>query len=167
MIRTRTPGKKRNSEVLKKCVPIAKEYFPWEGFIPLADPGVVTVLTEEVRKTTRPPTTPLIGFSSERSLPKGVLRLETTVGTYALGGKGGDQREISTSRHRQTSITPGNNQLVQLVANSLGVFAWTSADMTGVLRELVEHRPGLNEYATPISQKRRSLPLERLASMTM
>ncbi|GJR78110.1 hypothetical protein Tco_0148895 [Tanacetum coccineum] len=52
------------------------------------------------------------------------------------------------------------NQLVQLLANNLDVFSWKPADMIGVPRELAEPNLGLNQYTTPILQKRRSLSLE-------
>lgn len=53
------------------------------------------------------------------------------------------------------------NQHVQLLLNILDVFSRTPADIIGVSRELVEHSLGLNQYATLIRKKRRSLSLEK------
>ncbi|GJZ24186.1 hypothetical protein Tco_0561645 [Tanacetum coccineum] len=57
------------------------------------------------------------------------------------------------------------NQLVQLLANNLDVFAWKPSDMTGVPRELAKHSLGLNQYAIVIRQKRRCFLLERSRAM--
>ncbi|GKB73593.1 hypothetical protein Tco_0935005 [Tanacetum coccineum] len=57
------------------------------------------------------------------------------------------------------------NQLVQLLANNLDVFAWKPSDMTGVPRELAKHSLGLNQYAIVIRQKRCCFLLERSPAM--
>nr|GEV35107.1 reverse transcriptase domain-containing protein [Tanacetum cinerariifolium] len=85
MIQTWTPGKKRNSEILKNWAPSTKEQFPWVGFFPSSDLMVITaVLPGNIKKLIRPPTIILIGFSSKRSIPRGVIKLETTFGTHLL-----------------------------------------------------------------------------------
>lgn len=57
------------------------------------------------------------------------------------------------------------NQLIQLLANSLDIIAWTPVDMTGIPREFVEHDPELNQSTPPVVQKKRTTSLERSISM--
>ncbi|GJR40456.1 hypothetical protein Tco_1216140 [Tanacetum coccineum] len=205
-------------------------------------------LPEHIRSRLRPPTTPLIGFSSERSYPEGVVDFALTNRSYTLSrtimlqfhivkstskyniilGRTAIQNlnmEVSTIRlvvefptragitivrsdypGRDASLVaaieesnireiawepiPGDtlkgqkviinheypyqpitgcadlspqvkNQLVQLLENSLDAFILKSSNMTDVPSELEEHSMGLNQYATLIRQKRRSLSLER------
>ncbi|GJW67364.1 hypothetical protein Tco_0121788 [Tanacetum coccineum] len=78
-------GKEKNSEILENWAPSTKEQFPWEGFFPSSDLMVIiAVIPGNIKKLIRPPITLLIGFSSKRSIPRGVIKLETIFGTHLL-----------------------------------------------------------------------------------
>ncbi|PWA38306.1 TO45-2 [Artemisia annua] len=92
----------------------------------------------------------------------------------ALPGDNKNEEIVATNeKHPDQPIVVGKhlspqvkNQLVQLLANSLDIFAWTPDDMTRVPREFVEHILGLNQYAPPVVQKRMSISLGMSNSMT-
>nr|GEY40153.1 reverse transcriptase domain-containing protein [Tanacetum cinerariifolium] len=54
-----------------------------------------------------------------------------------------------------TLTEESQNKLCDLLQRNLDVFAWKPTDMTGVLRNIAEHRLNIREGCTPIRQKRR------------
>ncbi|GJR36419.1 hypothetical protein Tco_1212103 [Tanacetum coccineum] len=52
-------------------------------------------------------------------------------------------------------------KLCNLLQQSLDIFAWTPADMTGVPRHIVEHRLNVREGYQPVRQKKRGQAAER------
>ncbi|GJR55110.1 hypothetical protein Tco_1405631 [Tanacetum coccineum] len=52
-------------------------------------------------------------------------------------------------------------KLCNLLQQSLGIFAWTPADMTGVPRHIAEHRINVREGCQPVRQKKRGQAAER------
>ncbi|XP_071704793.1 uncharacterized protein [Rutidosis leptorrhynchoides] len=52
-------------------------------------------------------------------------------------------------------------KLRNILASNMDVFAWKEADMTGVSRELAEHKLNANPSLTPVSQKKRGMAPER------
>ncbi|GKE74892.1 hypothetical protein Tco_1536933 [Tanacetum coccineum] len=50
----------------------------------------------------------------------------------------------------------GRNKLCDLLQRNLDVFAWKPADMTGVPRQIAEHRLNIREGCPLVRQKRRS-----------
>ncbi|GJU41583.1 hypothetical protein Tco_1194540 [Tanacetum coccineum] len=52
-------------------------------------------------------------------------------------------------------------ELYDLLRNNLDIFAWRPADMTGVLRSIVEHRLNIYEGCPPIRQKKRGQAPDR------
>ncbi|XP_071699564.1 uncharacterized protein [Rutidosis leptorrhynchoides] len=69
-----------------------------------------------------------------------------------------DQRiQIST-----TLSTNAKDMLCKLLAASIDVFVWESSNMTGVPREIAQHRLNVNPNITPVVQKKRAMVLERI-----
>ncbi|GJZ66852.1 hypothetical protein Tco_0630092 [Tanacetum coccineum] len=52
-------------------------------------------------------------------------------------------------------------KLCNLLQRSLDIFAWTPADMTGVLRHIAEHRLNIREGCQPVRKKKRGQAAER------
>ncbi|GJS95089.1 reverse transcriptase domain-containing protein [Tanacetum coccineum] len=52
-------------------------------------------------------------------------------------------------------------KLCNLLQQSLDIFAWTPADMTGVPRHIAEHRLNVREGCQPVRQKKRGQAVER------
>ncbi|GJS16737.1 reverse transcriptase domain-containing protein [Tanacetum coccineum] len=52
-------------------------------------------------------------------------------------------------------------KLCNLLQRSLDIFAWTPADMTGVLRHIAEHRLNVREGCQPVRRKKRGQAAER------
>ncbi|GKC47678.1 hypothetical protein Tco_1065400 [Tanacetum coccineum] len=52
-------------------------------------------------------------------------------------------------------------KLCNLLQRSLDIFAWTSADMTGVPRHIAEHRLNVREGCQPVRQKKIGQAVER------
>ncbi|XP_071739802.1 uncharacterized protein [Rutidosis leptorrhynchoides] len=57
--------------------------------------------------------------------------------------------------------TNAKDTLCKLLAASIDVFAWEPSDMTGVPREIAQHRLNVNPNITPVVQKKRAMALER------
>ncbi|XP_076894917.1 uncharacterized protein LOC143547356 [Bidens hawaiensis] len=55
--------------------------------------------------------------------------------------------------------------LKQLLAKNVGIFAWKPSDMTGVPRQISEHRLRVNPAYTPIVQKKRKMGPEQTKAM--
>ncbi|XP_071704748.1 uncharacterized protein [Rutidosis leptorrhynchoides] len=53
-------------------------------------------------------------------------------------------------------------KIVQLLVAYMDVFAWSEQDMTGVLRDIAEHRLNANPALKPIVQKRRGMAPDRM-----
>ncbi|XP_071694906.1 uncharacterized protein [Rutidosis leptorrhynchoides] len=53
-------------------------------------------------------------------------------------------------------------KIVQLLVAYMDVFAWSEQDMTGVLRDIAEHRLNANPALKPIVQKRRGMTPDRM-----
>ncbi|XP_071704658.1 uncharacterized protein [Rutidosis leptorrhynchoides] len=51
--------------------------------------------------------------------------------------------------------------LCKLLTANIDVFAWEPSDMTGVPREIAQHRLNVNPNITPVVQKKRAMALER------
>ncbi|XP_071727257.1 uncharacterized protein [Rutidosis leptorrhynchoides] len=60
-----------------------------------------------------------------------------------------------------TLSTNAKDTLCKLLAASIDVFAWEPSDMTGVPREIAQHRLNVNPNITPVVQKKRAMALER------
>ncbi|GKA95827.1 reverse transcriptase domain-containing protein, partial [Tanacetum coccineum] len=56
-------------------------------------------------------------------------------------------------------------KMCNLLQQSLDVFSWTPADMTGILRHITEHRLNVREGCQPIRQKKRGQAAERNTSI--
>ena len=52
-------------------------------------------------------------------------------------------------------------RLIQILRNNQDVFAWSSSDLRGVSREVIEHTLTVNPKAKPIKQGQRSMSEER------
>ncbi|XP_071741135.1 uncharacterized protein [Rutidosis leptorrhynchoides] len=52
-------------------------------------------------------------------------------------------------------------KLRNILASNTDVFAWKEAEMTGVPREIAEHKLNTNPSLTPVRQKKRGMALER------
>ncbi|GJZ23750.1 hypothetical protein Tco_0561209 [Tanacetum coccineum] len=57
-------------------------------------------------------------------------------------------------------------QLHELLCSSKDVFAWTPADMTGIPRELAEHKLNIHPRTFPVWQKKRVIAKERSEAVT-
>ncbi|GJT20169.1 hypothetical protein Tco_0878875 [Tanacetum coccineum] len=53
------------------------------------------------------------------------------------------------------------SKLCNLLQRSLDIFAWTSTDMTGVPRQIAEHRLNVRKGCQPVRQKKRGQAAER------
>ncbi|GJR60848.1 hypothetical protein Tco_1503010 [Tanacetum coccineum] len=112
LIRSWHSGSKRGSKVMENWSHVPSRSIQWDTFIPSYDSIVITTmiasytvsriymdenrsvdimcghciskLPGNIRSRLMPPTTPLIGFSGERSYPEGVVYLALTVGSYPL-----------------------------------------------------------------------------------
>ncbi|XP_071689102.1 uncharacterized protein [Rutidosis leptorrhynchoides] len=60
-----------------------------------------------------------------------------------------------------TLSTNARDTLCKLLAASIDVFAWVPSDMTGVPRDIAQHRLNVNPNITPVVQKKRAMALER------
>ncbi|GKA28211.1 reverse transcriptase domain-containing protein, partial [Tanacetum coccineum] len=56
---------------------------------------------------------------------------------------------------RSTLIEEGRNKLCDLLQRNLDMFAWKTANMTGVPRHITEHRLNVQEGCPPVRQKKR------------
>nr|GEU82496.1 reverse transcriptase domain-containing protein [Tanacetum cinerariifolium] len=75
---------------------------------------------------------------------------------------GGDSSEISgTNSSNRIYPNRGRKELCGLLRRHLDVFAWKPADMTGVLRNIAEHRLNVCKGCLPIRQKKRGQAPER------
>lgn len=117
--------------------------FPTKG-------GVVTLHTdkvipaecrmvEEAKPGQDPPSPPAEGV-------KVAIHLEFPDQTITVGGGLTDQ---------------GKRDLCKLLRNNLDIFAWQPSDMTGVPRNVAEHRLNVREDYTPVRQKKRGQAAER------
>ena len=52
-------------------------------------------------------------------------------------------------------------RLIQFLRNNQDVFAWSSSDLRGVSREVIEHELRVNPKAKPVKQGQRSMSEER------
>ncbi|GJZ14265.1 hypothetical protein Tco_0549495 [Tanacetum coccineum] len=90
MIQSWQSSNKRNNEVIEDWQKVPPRNIPWDIFIPSSDPVVITTMIDDyklpkhARRTLKPPTMPLVGFSWERSYPEGVVDLELRVVTHPL-----------------------------------------------------------------------------------
>ncbi|GKF53867.1 hypothetical protein Tco_0160777, partial [Tanacetum coccineum] len=64
-----------------------------------------------------------------------------------------------------TLTEEGRKELYGLLRRNLDIFAWKPADMTGVLRHIVEHRLNIREGCLPVRQKKRGQAPERNKSI--
>ncbi|GJY34756.1 reverse transcriptase domain-containing protein [Tanacetum coccineum] len=62
---------------------------------------------------------------------------------------------------RSTLTEKGRKELCSLLKQNLDIFAWKSADMTGVPRNIAEHRLNIREGYLPVRQKKRGQAPER------
>ncbi|GJZ32686.1 hypothetical protein Tco_0578122 [Tanacetum coccineum] len=147
-------------------------------------------LPEHTRSHLRPPTTLLIvvEFPTEAGVATVRSDYPGRDASLAAAIEEGNIREIAwkpipgdTLKEHKVIINPEypdqpikigsdlspqvKNQLVQLLANSLDVLTQKPEDITRIPRELAEHNLGLNQYETPVGQKRRCLSLERFQAM--
>ncbi|GKD82666.1 reverse transcriptase domain-containing protein [Tanacetum coccineum] len=60
-----------------------------------------------------------------------------------------------------TLIEEGRNKLCNLLHRNLDIFAWKSADMTGIPRHIVEHGLNVREGCSPVRQKKRRQAADR------
>ncbi|GJU33358.1 reverse transcriptase domain-containing protein [Tanacetum coccineum] len=60
-----------------------------------------------------------------------------------------------------TLTEEGRNKLYDLLQRYLDIFAWKSADMTGVPRHIAEHRLNVREGCSPVRQKKRGQAANR------
>ncbi|GJX21499.1 reverse transcriptase domain-containing protein [Tanacetum coccineum] len=60
-----------------------------------------------------------------------------------------------------TLTEEGRNKLCGLLQRNLDIFAWKHADMTGVPRNIVEHRLNVREGCSPVRQKKRGQAADR------
>lgn len=94
---------------------------------------------------------------------------EPTAGTPMADPPAEERIKVSIHpEHPDQTVTIGSTlteegltKLCELLRRNLDVFAWCSADMTGVPRCIVEHRLNIREGYTPIRQKKQGQALER------
>ncbi|GJR37270.1 hypothetical protein Tco_1212954 [Tanacetum coccineum] len=68
----------------------------------------------------------------------------------------------STTFHKGSTLTEkGRKELCSLLKQNLDIFAWKPADMTGVPRNIAEHRLNIREGYSPVRQKKRGQAPER------
>ncbi|GJW88822.1 reverse transcriptase domain-containing protein [Tanacetum coccineum] len=60
-----------------------------------------------------------------------------------------------------TLIEEGRNKLCNLLQRNLDIFAWKTADMTGVPRHIAEHRLNVRDGCSPVTQKKRGQTADR------
>ncbi|GKF94280.1 hypothetical protein Tco_0283980, partial [Tanacetum coccineum] len=60
-----------------------------------------------------------------------------------------------------TLTEKGRKELCSLLKQNLDIFAWKPADMTGVPRNIAEHRLNIREGYSPVRQKKRGQAPER------
>nr|GEV01906.1 hypothetical protein [Tanacetum cinerariifolium] len=65
---------------------------------------------------------------------------------------------LGLKKHHQL---PSRNKLCGLLHRNLDIFAWKSADMTGVPRHIAEHRLNVSEGCSPVRQKKRGQATDR------
>nr|GEU57807.1 reverse transcriptase domain-containing protein [Tanacetum cinerariifolium]GEU94424.1 reverse transcriptase domain-containing protein [Tanacetum cinerariifolium] len=100
----------------------------------------------EVKNQMIPATTPLVGFSGEIIWPRGKISLLVKIG----------DEEHSTSTWMNFMV-----ELCGLLRCNLDIFAWKSADMTGVPWHVAEHRLNIYEGCLPVRQKKNGQAPER------
>ncbi|XP_071728873.1 uncharacterized protein [Rutidosis leptorrhynchoides] len=66
--------------------------------------------------------------------------------------------KIGNTLSKETNSAP-----CELLSNNADVFSWQESDMTGVPREVAEHRLNANPSMTPVRQKKRGMAPERSA----
>ncbi|GKB22699.1 hypothetical protein Tco_0862100 [Tanacetum coccineum] len=129
-----------------------------------------------------PATTPLVGFSGEVIWPLGQISLLVKIGdekhlTYTWMNFMVPVINQVTEEKIQVAIHPeypeqtvaicstlteeGQRELCGLLRRNLDVFAWKSADITGVPRHVAEHRLNIREGCLPVRQKKRGQTPER------
>ncbi|GKF58525.1 hypothetical protein Tco_0172062 [Tanacetum coccineum] len=60
-----------------------------------------------------------------------------------------------------TLTEKGRKELCSLLKQNLDIFAWKPADMTGVPRNIAEHRLNIQEGCSPVRQKKKGHASER------
>ncbi|GJS45733.1 reverse transcriptase domain-containing protein [Tanacetum coccineum] len=109
-------------------------------------------LRPEIKSQMVSATTSLTGFSGETIWPMRQLRLLVAIHhdfpdqEVALGG---------------TLSIEGRTALCALLKRNLDIFAWQPSDMTGVPRQIAEHRLNIREGYPPVRQKKRGQAPER------
>ncbi|GJU98093.1 reverse transcriptase domain-containing protein [Tanacetum coccineum] len=141
-------------------------------------------LRKEIRDQMVPATTHLIGFSGETIWPLGgtvtlkssrVIPLECAMisgpSIQPPTAKQVLEEKIKIAIHPEypeqtvaigsTLTEKGRKELCALLKQNLDIFAWKPADMTGVPRNIAEHRLNIREGYSPVRQKKRGQAPER------
>ncbi|GJY70148.1 reverse transcriptase domain-containing protein [Tanacetum coccineum] len=148
-------------------------------------------LRKEIRDQMVPATTHLIGFSGETIWPLGQIALLVKIGdeTHSTSldefmvidlssrlilpptAKQVLEEKIKIAIHPEypeqtvaigsTLTEKGRKELCALLKQNLDIFAWKPADMTGVPRNIAEHRLNIREGYSPVRQKKRGQAPER------
>ncbi|GJU03385.1 reverse transcriptase domain-containing protein [Tanacetum coccineum] len=107
-------------------------------------------LRPEIRSQMVPPTTYLTGFSGETIWPLGQISLLVKIGDEGH----------STFAWMNFMVVRSPSQHNGIIGRP-DVFAWKLADMTGVPRNIVEHRLNIRKGCPPVRQKKRGQAPER------
>ncbi|GKE49421.1 hypothetical protein Tco_1480679 [Tanacetum coccineum] len=77
-------------------------------------------------------------------------------------------KQSDTSEHPEQTVMIGSDltektrsKLCNLLQRSLDIFAWTPTDMTGVQRQIAEHKLNVRKGCQPVRQKKRGQATER------
>ncbi|GJR91669.1 hypothetical protein Tco_0215680 [Tanacetum coccineum] len=133
----------------------------------------------EVRNQMVPATTPLVGFNGEIIWPLGQISLLVKIGdekhstsaqmNFMVVRSPSPYNEIigrprvaihpeypeQTVAIGSTLTEKGRKQLCGLLRRHLDMFAWKPSDMTGVPRNIAEHRLNIRKGCLPVRQKKR------------
>ncbi|GJT92868.1 reverse transcriptase domain-containing protein [Tanacetum coccineum] len=119
-------------------------------------------LRKEIRDQMVPATTHLIGFSGETIWPlgrPGIRKIRavpsTAHGMLKFPVEGGTWHRLNINRKKDAK------NYFPCWKQNLDIFAWKPADMTGVPRNIAEHRLNIREGYSPVRQKKRGQAPER------
>ncbi|GJR17887.1 reverse transcriptase domain-containing protein [Tanacetum coccineum] len=108
-------------------------------------------LSPAIRSRLRDTQMDLVGFAGGVVKPVGKIELEVVFGDRGLF------RMVMIN----FTIVQCKNQLGALLKKSMDVFAWESADITGIPIRILEHSLNVNPSVEPVAQKRRVMASDR------
>ncbi|XP_071695512.1 uncharacterized protein [Rutidosis leptorrhynchoides] len=101
--------------------------------------------------------TTLQKLASIPSTVHGLINFPTPLGIAMIRS---EKQDVSVAAVEQAEKQPSEEEQLRSSSNT-DIFAWKEADMTGVPREIAEHKLNANPSLTPVRQKKRGLAPER------